>query len=89
MPVQRFAKGKKKDGRLTGRLDYDRLCALLGRSWPYITPEYFYGEMDLFDIAKLVPFVDPAGYEACWTGRKRPKNRALADAVSDGVVGRT
>lgn len=45
--------------------------------------------MDLFDIAKLVPFVDPAGYEACWTGRKRPKSNALADAVRDGVVGRT
>lgn len=89
MPVEGLSGRKKKDVRLNGRLDYDRLCALLGRSWPYITPGYFYKEMDLFDIAKLVPFVDPAGYEACWTGWKRPKNRALADAVGDGVVGRT
>ena len=74
--------------RTQGRLDYDRLCALLGRSWPYITPEYFYREMDLYDIAKLVPLVDPAGYEACWTGRReRKRNDALEKR--DGVVGRT
>ena len=69
------------------RLDYDRLCALLGKSWPYVTPQFFYEEMDLFDAAKLIPFVDPREYDACWIGRRTNK-KSLDKAVADGVIRR-
>ncbi len=69
-------------------MDYDRLCALFGRTWSYITPAYFYNELDLYDIAKLAPLVPPVDYAACWEGRKK-KNTGLEDAIKDGVVTRS
>lgn len=82
MPLKGRLRLKKKVNR--GRiLDYDRLCALLGRSWDYITPEHFYNEMDMFDISKLVPFIDPALYSACWVGHDRADIDKLR---KDGVI---
>lgn len=82
MFVKRLKRLKKKVNR--GKvLDYDRLCAVLGRSWDYITPQYFYNEMDMFDISKLVPFIQPADYRACWTGYE---NTDLDRLRKDGVI---
>ena len=74
---------KKKEKR-TKVLDYDRLCALLGRSWDYITPTYFYNEMDMFDVSKLVPFISAEDYKACWTGHD---GADLEKLRRDGVIG--
>lgn len=69
-------------------MDYDRLCAVLGRNWSYITPEFFYMEMDDHDVNKLVPLLDPGVYEACWIGREQRKHQNLKEAEADGVITR-
>ena len=83
MPVHGRQRLKKKECR--GRpLDYDRLCAVLGRHWNYITPQHFYCEMDMFDVSKLVPFLRPEEYGACWTGHDGSGVERLR---RDGVIG--
>lgn len=67
-----------------GALDYDRLCAALGRTWGYITPAYFYMEMDLFDVAKLAPFMAKGDYEACWRGKAA--GSGIEQLRKDGVI---
>lgn len=67
-------------------IDYDRLCALVGKTWAYITPSYFYEEMDIFDVSKLVPLLDQAEYLLCWSRRRKGKN--IEQAVKDGVIKR-
>lgn len=39
--------------------------------------------MDLFDISKLVPFIRPEEYKACWTGHERTDLNKLRN---DGVI---
>lgn len=65
-------------------MDYDKLCALLGRTWAYITPAHFYEEMDMYDIQKLAPFLDGRDYAACF-GRR---SENLDQAARDGVIRR-
>ena len=81
MPIKGCRRLKKKVDR--GALDYDRLCAVLGRRWSYITPEHFYTEMDLSDISKLTPFLTKEEFDVCWTGRRRSDHRKLR---KDGII---
>lgn len=39
--------------------------------------------MDMFDISKLVPFIRPEEYKACWIGHERTDLNKLR---SDGVI---
>lgn len=84
MPVQGLGGNRKK--KVKGTLDYDRLCAAFCREWPYITPDYFYHEMDIWDLNKLAPMMDPKLYASCWISRGN--GGGLDEAVADGVIRR-
>lgn len=76
----------KKKVNVQKTLDYGRLCAAVCREWSYITPDYFFLEMDTWDINKLVGMMDPKLYAACWISSKKSHNLDAAEA--DGVLRR-
>ena len=44
--------------------------------FPYITPSYFYEEMDTFDLNKAISCMDPKAYLECFPEARMEKNRA-------------
>lgn len=55
--------------------------------FPYITPSYFYEEMDIFDLNKAISCMDPKAYLECFPEARNRKNReAIDEAISRGVI---
>ena len=57
--------------------------------FPYITPSYFYEEMDTFDLNKAISCMDPKAYLECFPeAGKTGHRKAISEAVDLGVIGK-
>jgi hypothetical protein len=72
---------KKKDQR-GGKIDWQRLCLLLGHYWSWITPTHFFFEMTFAEVTACIEHV--LAWEITATSREnyRAKSRALLDWIA-------
>lgn len=57
--------------------------------FPYVTPSYFYEEMDVFDLNKMISCMDPKAYAECFPRVAGEGGRsAMRKAESLGVIRR-
>ena len=55
--------------------------------FPYITPSYFYEEMDTFDLSKAISCMDPKAYAECFPeAMGRSRRKAVDEAISHGII---
>lgn len=67
------------------KVDYELLAAVLGKHWPFITPDYFYYEMDDWELNRyisLLPYEDAARV----FGLRPRQTKGVRDLVRDGVI---
>ncbi len=58
------------------------MAVLLGKRWPYITPEYMYYEMDTQDINRYIGLMGNDDLAKVF----RPKSYGLKQGIEDGVI---
>ncbi len=57
---------------------------VMGKYWPYITPEYLSTEMDYLDLHDRVPFLTKEEWNYCFIGDG--SKQAISELEDDGVI---
>ncbi len=44
---------------------------VLGKYWPYVTPDYLYRQLDFIDVKDMAAFLTKEEWAYCWVGGKQ------------------